>query len=94
MTGSSSTAPIDARDLHAAAIVIDGVDPSVPTRGRFLRMRVAGVTAANVTLAIQENQTDTARALATWDRLISENEDIVRHVRTTYEPPLVSTESG
>ena len=57
-------------------------------------MRVAGVTAANVTLAIQENQTDTARALATWDRLISENEDIVRHVRTTYEPPLVSTESG
>jgi membrane dipeptidase len=46
-------------------------------------MRDAGVTAANVTLAIHENQTEAARALATWDRLIAENEDIVRHVRTT-----------
>ena len=48
---------MDARDLHARAIVIDGVDPSVPTRARFLRMRDAGVTAAvdafpNVTLGL------------------------------------------
>jgi membrane dipeptidase len=83
VTSSSTTAPTPARDLHARAIVIDGVDPSVPTRERFLRMRDAGVTAANVTLAIHENQTEAARALVMWDRLIAENEDIVRHVETT-----------
>ena len=44
---------------------------------RFLRMRDAGVTSANVTLAIHENQTEAARALAMWDRLIAENEDVV-----------------
>jgi membrane dipeptidase len=77
---AGSTARVDARDLHARAIVIDGVDPSVPTRERFLRMRDAGVTAANVTLAIHENQTEAARALAMWDRLIAENADVVRHV--------------
>jgi membrane dipeptidase len=78
--GSEITA--EARDLHMDAIVIDGVDPSVPTRGRFLRMRDAGVTAANVTLAIHENQTESARAVATWDRLVSENAEIVSRVET------------
>ena len=48
---------MDARDLHTTAIVIDGSDPSGPTRGRFLRMRDAGVTAAvdafpNVTIGL------------------------------------------
>ena len=85
---------MDARNLHARAIVIDGVDPSVPTRARFLRMRAAGVTAANVTLAIHENHTEAARALATWDRLIAENEDIVRHVGTTSELPRATVVSG
>jgi membrane dipeptidase len=72
-----------ARDLHSDAIVIDGVDVSIPTRSRFLRMRDAGVTAANVTLAIHENQTEASRALASWDRIVEENEDVVRRVATT-----------
>ena len=81
---------MDARDLHARAIVIDGVDPSVPTRARFLRMRDAGVTAANVTLAIHENQTEAARALAMWDRLVARERGhraSCRRRRTTSGPP-------
>ena len=79
---SGSHATDEARDLHLDAIVIDGVDPSVPSRARFLRMRDAGVTAANVTLAIHENQTEAARAVAMWDRLVAENEDVVSRVET------------
>jgi len=82
MTDPSPPPDPDAKELHAAAIVIDGVNVSVPTRERFGRMRDAGVTAVNVTLAITENQTEAARALADWDRLLADHADVVRPVRT------------
>jgi membrane dipeptidase len=63
-------------------VVIDGVDVSVPSRERLVRMRDAGVTAANVTLAIHENQTEAARSIAAWNRLLAENSDVARPVRT------------
>jgi membrane dipeptidase len=73
---------VDAAVLHADAVVIDGVNPSVPTRDLFVRMRDAGVTAVNVTLAIHENQTEAARAVVLWERVLAANADIVRPVLT------------
>jgi membrane dipeptidase len=68
--------------LHQDAIVIDGVNPSAPSGALLVRMRDAGVTAVNVTLAIHENQTEAMRALATWEALLSQNEGITRPVLT------------
>jgi membrane dipeptidase len=72
----------DAASLHAGAIVVDGVNLSVPTRARLVRMRDAGLTAFNATLAIHENQTETMRAIASWERTLAEHADVVRPVRT------------
>lgn len=72
----------DPEALHADLIVVDGVNPSVPTRELLVRMRTAGVTAVNVTLAIHENQTEAARAIAFWERLLLEHDDVVRSVVT------------
>jgi membrane dipeptidase len=69
------------RELHSAALVIDGVNPSVPSRALLVRMREAGVTAVNVTLAIHESQTEAARAIVELDRLVDENSDVALRVR-------------
>ena len=80
-TGARVTgAEPDPNALHADAIIIDGVNPLVPTRERLVRMRDAGVTAANVTLAIHENQTEAARAIAAWERVLLEHDDVVRPI--------------
>jgi membrane dipeptidase len=68
--------------LHAGALVVDGVNPSVPSRELLVRTRDAGVTAVNVTLAIHENQTEAARALVSWERVLAANDDLVRPVLT------------
>jgi membrane dipeptidase len=68
--------------LHADAVIVDGVNPSVPTRELLGRMCAAGVTAVNVTLAIHENQTEAARALVFWDRFLAANDDLVRPILT------------
>jgi len=81
-TGRQGSAEVDADALHADAIIIDGVNVSVPTRERLVRIRDAGVTAVNVTLAIHDNQTETARAIASWERVLLEYGDVVRRVLT------------
>lgn len=78
----SEATATDPEALHAGLILVDGVNPSVPTRDLLVRMRAAGVTAVNVTLAIHENQTEAARAIALWDRLLLEHDDVVRPVLT------------
>jgi len=79
---TAAAAGMDAAALHADAIVIDGVNPSVPTRELFRRMRDAGVTGVNVTLAITENQTEAARELVSWERALAANGDLVQQVLT------------
>jgi membrane dipeptidase len=68
--------------LHADAIVIDGVNPSAPSAALLVRMRDAGVTAVNVTLAIHENQSETMRALVAWEALLDDQASVARRVRT------------
>ena len=74
----STEAGVDAAALHADAVIVDGVNPSVPTRELLVRMRDAGVTAVNVTLAIHENQTEAARELVSWGRFLAANDGVVR----------------
>jgi membrane dipeptidase len=68
--------------LHTRAIIIDGVNLTVPTRDRLARIQAAGVTALNVTLAVHENQTETARAIASWEQVIADHSDLLRLVLT------------
>ena len=75
-------AAVDSTALHADAVILDGVNPSVPTRELLGRIRNAGVTAINVTLAIHENQTEAAREVVFWGRVLAENEALVRPVLT------------
>jgi len=78
----STATRVDASAVHADAVVVDGVNPSVLTRELLGRMRDAGVTAVNVTLAIHENQTEAMRELVSWERFVAANGDLVRPVLT------------
>jgi membrane dipeptidase len=67
--------------LHADAVVVDGVDVSVPSRERLERLRRAGVTAANVTLAVHEGFEDAARNLVAWQLLLAAAPELALPVR-------------
>src|ERR1044072_3183515 len=69
--------------VHARAIVIDGVNLTVPTRDRLERIHAAGVTALNVPLPSHEKQTEAARAIAAWAPLLADPSDPVRPVLTS-----------
>lgn len=72
---------LDSASLHRDAVIIDGVDVSLPTRERFLRMQKAGLTAVSVTVALYENFKETMQNIARWQKLLVENDDAVRPIR-------------
>jgi membrane dipeptidase len=73
---------LDPASLHRDAVIVDGVDVSLPTRTRFLRMQKAGLTAVSVTVALYENFKETMQNIARWEKLLVDNADAVRPVRS------------
>lgn len=70
----------EAAEIHRNAVVIDGVDVSVPRRERFARMQAAGLTAVAETIAIYEDFKETMREVARWESRFEEFADLIRPV--------------
>jgi membrane dipeptidase len=68
--------------LHQHSIVIDGLIISKWDRSVFEDMRTAGLSAANCTVSVWEGFKDTVANIAEMKRLIRDNEDLLRLVRS------------
>ncbi|CAG0986422.1 membrane dipeptidase [Rhizobiaceae bacterium] len=69
-------------DLHSSLVVIDGLIISNWSREVFEDMQRGGITAANCTCSVWENNRDTMIFIARWRRWFREHEDLIRPVRT------------
>lgn len=69
--------------LHDDAIVIDGLIIAKWDRELFVDMRRGGLTAANCTVSVWEDFQQTVDNIVQVNRLITENSELVRAVRTT-----------
>ena len=84
LTGSNSQTELRmSTDLHAKAIVIDGLIISDFSRAIFEDMRKGGLTAANCTCCVWEGFTETMRNVARWKKLLRDNSDLITQVYTT-----------
>ncbi|MGV1901311.1 dipeptidase [Agrobacterium sp. 22-3674b3] len=72
----------DAAKLHNQAIVIDGLQTCQWSRSIFEDMRAGGLTAVNVSSVIWENFREGIGYVSDWNRLLRENDDLIRPVRT------------
>ena len=72
-----------ARTVHQSSIVIDGLIISKWDRSVFEDMRTAGLSAANCTVSVWEGFKETVANIADMKRMIRENSDLLRLVRTT-----------
>ncbi len=72
-----------ARTVHQSSIVIDGLIISKWNRSVFEDMRTAGLSAANCTVSVWEGFKETVANIADMKRMIRENSDLLRLVRTT-----------
>lgn len=70
-------------ELHADSIVIDGLIIAKWNRELFEDMRKGGLTAANCTVSVWEGFKATVDNIASSQKLIRENSDLVMPVRTT-----------
>jgi len=68
--------------LHQHSIVIDGLIISKWDRSVFEDMHRAGLSAANCTVSVWEGFKDTVANIAGMKRLIRDNDDLLRLVRT------------
>ena len=72
-----------ARSVHQRSIVIDGLIISKWDRSVFEDMRKGGLSAANCTVSVWEGFKDTVANIAEMKRMIRDNSDLLRLVRTT-----------
>lgn len=70
-------------ELHADSIVIDGLIIAKWNRELFEDMRKGGLTAANCTVSVWEGFKATVDNIASSQKLIRDNSDLVMPVRTT-----------
>jgi len=80
LIGDSLMSPAE---LHADSIVIDGLIIAKWNRELFEDMRKGGLTAANCTVSVWEGFQATVNSIASSQKLIRENSDLVMPVRTT-----------
>lgn len=80
-------------DLHKSMIVIDGLVISKWSRRVFEDMHRGGLTAANCTVCIWENFTDTMRNISEFKRWIEENSDILTQIYQTSDIKRAKTEN-
>jgi membrane dipeptidase len=74
----------EAAALHAATVVIDGLDVSVLDRAHLEHMRQGGVTAANYTITLADgfDFRRTVEEIRRVDGIVAEHADLVRPVRS------------
>jgi membrane dipeptidase len=72
----------NAKELHARAIVVDGLQTCQWSRSIFEEMRAGGVTAVNVSSLLWENFREGVGYVSEWKHFLRENSDLIRPVRT------------
>ncbi len=70
----------DVRQLHADAVILDGLIIAKWDRGVFEDMIAGGLTAANCTCSVWEGFVDTMANVAAWKRWLAENDDLLLQV--------------
>lgn len=71
-----------ARRLHEASIIIDGLQISHWSEEVFLNLRRGGLTAINATVAVIEGFNETIQSIAGWYRMFERYPSLIRPVRT------------
>jgi membrane dipeptidase len=71
-----------ADQLHAASIIIDGLEISRWSEEVFLNLRRGGLTAVNATVAVIEGFNETIQSIARWYQMFEHYPSLIRHVRT------------
>lgn len=71
------------QDLHASALVIDGLNISRFGPQVFADMRKGGLTAANCTCSVWEGFDATLGAIGQWKRWFDQHADLIVQIRTT-----------
>ncbi|MDD9876144.1 MAG: dipeptidase [Magnetovibrio sp.] len=69
-------------ELHADAVVIDGLIISKWSRDVFEAMHRGGLTAANCTCAVWEGTNETLANIAQWKRWFAEHADLITQVHS------------
>lgn len=68
--------------LHARAVVFDGLNTCNWSRAIFEEMKAGGVTAVNAASVLWEDLRGGLDNVAAWKRMLEENEDLLRPVKT------------
>ncbi|MGW3471873.1 membrane dipeptidase [Saccharopolyspora sp. NPDC000995] len=71
--------------VETAAIVVDCLEYSKPSRKRFLEWRDGHVGCVHVTVAVWETARETLSVLGQWNDLFAENADLIASARTAAE---------
>lgn len=71
-----------ARELQARAVVFDGLSTCNWSRGIFEEMQAGGVTAVNAASVLWEDLRGGLDNILAWRRMIEENADLLRPVKT------------
>jgi membrane dipeptidase len=69
-------------DVHAEAIVIDGLQISNFERPVFESMSAGGLTAVNATVAVLEGFRETITTIAEWHQLFEENHSLITPIHS------------
>jgi len=72
----------DAKALHEASIIVDGLQTCEWSRSIFEEMRAGGITAVNCASLLWENFHDGIGYVSQWKRFLRENDDLITPVRT------------
>ena len=63
--------------MNDKTLLIDCQQPTKPSRERFLEWREGGVDCVHVTLAVWENARETLSSIGKWNRMLSDNDDLI-----------------
>jgi membrane dipeptidase len=74
-----------AHQLHAASIIIDGLEISQWSEEVFLNLRRGGLTAINATVAVIEGFSETIESISRWYRMFEQYHSLIRPVRTVQD---------
>ena len=72
------------------SFLVDCQQPTNPSRKRFLEWREGGVDCVHITLAVWENARETLSSIGKWNRMLSDNGDLIALAHNVKEINLIA----
>ena len=72
------------------SFLVDCQQPTNPSRKRFLEWREGGVDCVHITLAVWENARETLSSIGKWNRILSDNGDLIALAHNVEEINLIA----